>query len=77
MKVSAQCRSGGDDSAAHLLLTAYSNYCEASWLSCMSSCPDKSIQLVGKEQVRGKKKDNYLEPCCVCAIRSWVGVGQV
>lgn len=67
-KVSSRCRSGDDDGVAHLLITAYSNHCEVARLSCMSSCPEKSIQLVGKEQMRGKKKkDNHLEPClCLC-----------
>lgn len=55
-KVSSWCRSGDDYGVAHLLLTAYSNLCEVAWLSCMSSCPDKSIQLVGKEQEREKMK---------------------
>lgn len=55
-KVSSHCRSGADDGVAHLLLTAYSNHCKVAWLSCVSSCPDKSIQLVGKEQMRRKTK---------------------
>lgn len=42
------------------------------------SCPDKSIQLVGKEQVREKfKKNNCLDPCYVCAISTLIGVGEV
>lgn len=78
MKVSAQCNSGGVDSVVHLLLTACSNHYEVALLFCMLYCPGKTIQLVGKEQAREKiKKDNYLEPCYVCAISSLIGVREV